>query len=470
MEKKHIYYYVLQEHKTKIEAQTIFKPEICYQILSNCTTTIKSKDGYASVPYTKFKSIISNYSQYINYLCTNNMLYVDNEYTYIDAKHDISSTKGYKLREVNYSKIVKIEATNSNFVTEKTRYFAKIKNDKNKTAKKDYLKVMKSNFITFMKELPIDTIMEDAQNIFDVNERMTQFIMLDKVKNNNFYFKRNSTNNRLDTNLTNLKNNVKYYNPNNYIIIDISNCQPFFLYLLLYNIIPSPYYATDIACNYNINQIVNSNHFNYNTSNINLDELEKFKDWVCSGKFYDNFINKTGKDRQELKDLMFCILYSKSSSYLNDKKIFSNEFPTIAAFIDDFKENNGYKQFSILLQKIEARIVLDVICPLLVAAGVFIVTIHDSWIVKCEDVSKTLDIINSVFDVKPNLKLEMFDDFREDKIYEFRNNIRKLKHTKRNFKFANPMIVIKSNDKQRYSNLLKYPNENRFKHNLKVSS
>ena len=459
MKRKYIYYYVLEEHKSKIESQTTFKPELCYQILANCSSITRDKAGYASVPCTKFKSITSTYNQYINYMCTNSMLYVDNDYTYIDTKHDIASTKKYKLREINPSKILKIKATNSKFINEKVRYFTKVKNDKNKTAKKDYLKVVKSNFTTFMNELPIDTIMEHSQNIADVNERMSQFIILDKIKNNNFYFKRNSTNNRLDTNLTNLYNNIKFYNPFNYSNIDISNSQPYFIYILLCNIIQSPYYAADIACNSIINQIVNSNHYKYNTLNINLEELEKYKNWTCTGKFYDNFMSSTGMERKELKDLMFCILYSKPSSYLEDKKIFSNEFPTINAFINDFKENNEYQQFAILLQKIESKIVIDVICPLLVEACIFLVTIHDSWIIKDEDVERALKIIYSVFDTNPNLKVESFNKLRENKIYEFRNNVRKLKNKHKKSKYENTMILLKNRDKKRYINLLKNSNK-----------
>jgi hypothetical protein len=459
MKRKYIYYYVLEEHKSKIESQTTFKPEICYQILSNCSSTTRSMDGYVSVPQTKLKSITSNYSNYINYMCTNSMLYVDNDYTYITDANKEAKTKSYKLREVRHSQIAKIEAYNNEYISERIQYFNKIKNDKINTSRKDHFHQMKNNFVSFLKELPIDDIIEDAQNIQDVNDRMAQFILLDKIKNNNFYFKRNRTNNRLDSNLTNLFGNIKFYNYNNYTSIDISNSQPFFLYTLI-NILFNnlPYYVAENGCNYNVYQIVNSSIFKYNITNIDENELDKLRKWTISGKFYDNFVT-IGTTRAEIKDMMFCVLFSKPSSYTKEKELFNKHFPTIAEFINDFKINNWYKNLSILLQRIEARIVLDVICPLMVKAGIFLVTIHDSWIVKTEDVNRAVEIIYSVFDVKPHLKLESFDELRGQKIYEFKNNIRKLKNKHKKSKFVNPMILLKKRDKKRYINLLKFPKE-----------
>ncbi|MFZ4398545.1 MAG: hypothetical protein ACOYO1_00810 [Bacteroidales bacterium] len=491
MEKKHIYYYVLREHKTKIEAQTKFKPEICYQILASFSSTIRNNDGFVLVPAKKLQSIVYNYTPYINYLINEKIIYVDNQYQ-VGGK-----TRGYKLREIMHSDIIKIEATNTKFITDRIKCFNKNKNDKNNLSRTDHFKVMKDNFTTFVKELPIDEIMQDAQNIEDVNEKMAQFILLDKIKDNNLYFKRNTTNYRLDTNLTNLISNIKFYNPNNYTNLDFSNSQIYFLNILLqYLIKPTfnttatnnnntylhnttltntnntntlqsfttttfPHNDSEKLCNYSINQILNSRKFSYNTSIIDNNELDKFSQWTTSGRFYDNFVS-AGTNRAEIKEMMFCVLFSKPSSFAKEKKIFSDEFPTINAFINDFKNNNGYKHFSILLQKIEARIVLDVICPLLVAAGIFIVTVHDSWIVKNDDVSKAIDIIYSVFDIKPHLKIESFDDMREQKIYEFKNNIRRLKIRHKKFNYGNPMIPLKKQDKKRFANLMRHTVQNKL--------
>lgn len=487
MKKKNIYYYVLTEHHQKITSQTTFDKEICYQILANFSSSLRDNSGFVSVPAKKLQSIVYNYAPYITYLIAEKIIYIDNQYE-VGKK-----TRGYKLREVKHSNIIKIDANNSEFIEGRIRYFNKIKNDKINLSKKDHFMEMKNNITTFFKEFPIDEIINDAQTISDVNDRMAQFILLNKIKDNNLYFKRNPTNYRLDTNLTNLAGNIKFYNPNNYTSIDISNSQPYFINLLLqylikstntttYNnnclpnntftttsitIIPPPTFTTtihndsDMSCNYSIYQILNSSKYIYNTSNINENELNKFNAWTTTGKFYDNFVT-TETTRAEIKDMMFCVLFSKPTSYLKEKELFNKHFPTIAAFINDFKIDNGYEQFAILLQRIEARVVLDLICPLLIAAGIFLVTVHDSWIVKDEDVERAKEIINSVFEIKPNLKLESFNELREAKIHEFKNNIRRLKFEHKKSKFINPMIVLKSNDKNRYFNLFKSSNENKL--------
>ena len=53
MKKKNIYYYVLEEHQTKIELQSTYDKEICYQILANFSSPLRDNSGFVSVPAKK---------------------------------------------------------------------------------------------------------------------------------------------------------------------------------------------------------------------------------------------------------------------------------------------------------------------------------------------------------------------------------------------------------------------------------
>jgi hypothetical protein len=121
MKRKHIYYYVLQEHHKKIISQTKFDHETCYCLLNCFVTVFKNDTGFYEVPAKRLQTITNNYIEYLQYFIDNNMIFIDNEYV-VGVK-----CRGYKLREVRYSSVMRIEATKSSYIDERQRYFCKIK-------------------------------------------------------------------------------------------------------------------------------------------------------------------------------------------------------------------------------------------------------------------------------------------------------------------------------------------------------
>jgi len=428
MKKKGIYYYVTEEHKIKIEKQSYFDNQILYELLSNFTSVIRDEDDFVLVPSHKLQNITHDYKSHLNFLLTNKIIFIDNEYE-IDKK-----CKGYKLREEIKSNVLKIEVENIRFQKEKIAFFNS-KKDKFKTkTRTEHFSKMKIDFKNFVKEIQIEEVMNDIQNINNINERVAQFKALDSIKNNELYFHRNKTNNRLDTNLTNLNSNIKFYNNNNYTQIDISNSQPLFLLNIIKEI-----RNNTILHNVSTNTIGGSDNQKDNSGDfclkeaflINEKELSKFEKWVCEGMFYDNFIknkNILNKDeylneRNKIKKMMMCVLFSKTSSYQKEKMMFKKEFEGINNYINTFKEKNGYNQFSIMLQKIEAFKVLDVICKDLIENNISVVTIHDSFIVKEEEKEKAFKIICSHFKTIPHFKFENFNEVREEKKKKLKQHI-----------------------------------------------
>jgi hypothetical protein len=192
------------------------------------------------------------------------------------------------------------------------------------------------------------------------------------------FFKKNQTNGRIDTNLTSLKGELKQFIvKENLWQIDIINSQPFILTLLL----------NSLLCGENL---------------IEKKELIRYTEWTSAGIFYERFeteyFNKTSKvlNRKEIKNIMFCIFYSKNTSYIKEKNIFKTMFPTIMKWIDEQKKDK-HNEFAIKLQKIESKICIDIICTELNKANINYYTIHDAWLVDEKDVKETEKIIYRMF-------------------------------------------------------------------------
>lgn len=210
------------------------------------------------------------------------------------------------------------------------------------------------------------------------------------INDGNLFFRHNKTNGRIDTNLTNLKAEFKQFitTPNLYQI-DIVNSQPFILSLLLNSSLCSSF--------------------------LDKKELEKYTDWTSAGIFYEMFMreyfNKTSKvlERDDIKDIMFCIFYSKNGQYTKEKNIFKSIFPTIMSYIEKEKSNK-HNEFSIKLQKIESKICIEIISQELDKQSIKYYTIHDAWLVDEKDIKKVKDIIirkfYDNFYRRPELKVE----------------------------------------------------------------
>lgn len=409
MNKKGIYYYTTEEHLRKLEGQNYLDKQIALELLSNFTSYLVDDDNFTRVPSSKLREIIREYKNYINFFVENKMIFVDN---YFKEKE---KTMGYKLREENYSKAIKVEMENLTFIKQRISFFNSEKEKSKRQAKTEQFKNMRSYFKEFVGGINLQEAKEEIQKL-EINARVNQFQLIDKIESGNLYFRRNKINLRLDTNLTNLKSEIKFFNKGKYKQIDIRNSQPFFLGCLVHKLYIVHNLSTNTSISIN-NQQLNLGHFcQKELKEVSEIEIKKFIEWTTCGEFYDNFIDRNivdederKKERKKVKKMMMCVLFSKPESYKGQKKIFAYHFPGIQKWIDAFKETNGYNQFAIMLQRIESQKVLDEICKELTEKDIFNVTIHDSWIVRNEQFDEALKIIKSHFTtLMPEFKVEDF--------------------------------------------------------------
>lgn len=193
---------------------------------------------------------------------------------------------------------------------------------------------------------------------------------------------RNSTNNRLDTNLTNMCSALvkEICRQNNLAQIDLSNSQ----FTILSHILSTKLETTD---------------------------FKRFKELSVSGELYTHVADLLDlEDSKAGKNAMFEIMFSSWKNNSKSKTILKRNFPTVIAWIDKFKRVNGYKEFAIMLQRFESDLFIDKLLSNLHRKGLLVFTKHDSVICGIQDVETVKVEIENLFaslEMKYQIKVEL---------------------------------------------------------------
>jgi hypothetical protein len=192
-------------------------------------------------------------------------------------------------------------------------------------------------------------------------------------KNKTLRFNRNKTNNRLDTNLTNLSSDLRPfiigYDEMSYL--DLKNSQP-----VLFN-------------------IWLRNHRKGASESL-IAEIDRYYSLTTSGQWYEELMRiYETNDRAECKKRWMEIAYSQNKHYADKKQVFENAYPGIYGIIKDSKKSD-HKAFAIGLQKLESKIFIDDISRELVKRGIIPLTLHDGLMVPKDREEETLQVMRSV--------------------------------------------------------------------------
>jgi hypothetical protein len=361
---------------------------------------------YTDIPSYYFTDIITKHKSYddaIVLLKQNNIIESDNIYSKIGGK-----ALGWRFTDTLISKLISVnlksKPLSKNIISNRNSRHSFV-NEKYSKYKQhfmssfaihydDALKYINDWFDEQISSLSNSSLCSDIYNkewIKRVNKYNSLFISITAINDGELFFRKNPTNGRIDTNLTNLKSELKrFIYKKDLRQVDIVNSQPFILSLLL---------SKSLLC----------------TDFLIKSELERYVLWTKKGVFYENFekeyFKKTSKEisRKKIKEIMFCIFYSKNNSYSKEKNIFKSIFPSIYKWIEEEKKDK-HNQFAIKMQKIESDICIDCICKELDDLNIKYYTIHDAWLVEDKDVKKTMSIVAKCFQnsymSNPMLKIE----------------------------------------------------------------
>jgi hypothetical protein len=201
-----------------------------------------------------------------------------------------------------------------------------------------------------------------------------------KIQQGDIFYSVDKTSGRFHSNLTNLPESLRRFiriNGKQLANIDIKNSQPYLSTILL----TDPGKASPFAKSKELSMLLHS------LKRIDSMNVTMFDYLVFKGKIYEFLMEKGfAQDRKEAKRQLFVIMFGPGSYWSKQHEIFEKWFPEVYERFTIIKGHargskfESYKRLAILLQSIEAHLVLDTILPNIYKEhpGIIAVTIHDS--------------------------------------------------------------------------------------------
>ena len=238
-----------------------------------------------------------------------------------------------------------------------------------------------------------------------VEQLNSNIISYNQMRNKEIFYKVDD-NGRLHNNITNMSSKLRKllkYDNKPLVWADIHNSQYVFLLSIIHTL--SSFHN---QTNTHIQQ-----HPPYDGSFE--EELEKFKNQVENGKFYDICADKMGLSRDIVKKNLIQVLFDKPRKNCKYTKYYKKYFPHIYGIICQFKAED-YADLANFLQQTEAQIIFEA-CKLIKQThpDVPIFTIHDSIGTSEGNLGVVVAAMMAVFKkygLNPSLGLE-FDETKE---------------------------------------------------------
>lgn len=364
---------------SKLTESNIIYTNHNYSIINNiCKSYSININKYNNTPIYSYQNMLTDYGT-MSY----SVKYKDVDKEYFDIKKMVS--EDFKQLKIDYSTLLeitrkqveKININNFRINEQVDRDTVEVFFKSGNNEKSYWMNAEKA--IEKAKTLRCSLI-EDDKRYYIMDE--FEFILMKKsslyssYKNSidnlerKFYFSnRNSTNRRLDTNFTNMSNELTddIFKRNNLVKLDLANAQ----FAILSDLF---------------------------TDKLSTPDFNTFKKEAVSGTLYEYILDKMNiKDRKSAKRLVFELLFSKETNSTRDKDRLKEIFPSVVELIDEYKSKNGYKNFSVMLQKRESEIFIDGIWKALKKENYFCITKHDCLVVREKDKEYVLDFISNYF-------------------------------------------------------------------------
>jgi hypothetical protein len=131
----------------------------------------------------------------------------------------------------------------------------------------------------------------------------------------------------------------------------------------------------------------------------NQNDVKLFCSLAIEGKLYEYIHHELKlEDRKQAKKIMMVVAFSSPKFNSNQKTQFKELFPNVYQFIADYnKQNDG--RFAVCLQNKESKIFIDGLMNILIRKGYFVLTKHDSLIIREKDRVEIQQLVKDYFDV-----------------------------------------------------------------------
>ena len=241
--------------------------------------------------------------------------------------------------------------------------------------------------VKYLKQLTIDeTYMEVLKSSYAEGTDQYNFILASatRIINEDIYYSIDNTSGRFHSNVTNLAKGLRPYlrvKGQPLVNIDVKNSQPYLSTIILTN-------PSKVSC------MTENSAFALLLQTLHVSQNEDIKNYillVVSGQLYEYLMKEFNLSRDETKVQVLRILFARNrmpKEGINRKcrMIFKSKFPTVYRIFSKVRGRergdkfHSFKRFAILLQRIEAFLMLDVILKRIYKElpGVVAITIHDS--------------------------------------------------------------------------------------------
>lgn len=361
------------------------------------------------------KAIVWNIRSYVNVLKEGGFIMSDNEY-----RRGFKSIY-YKLSDDYLSMPVLLGVPKDELLSKKIS--REMKNRKTHDSRLPvHLRKMKTQFK--IVDINMDLASVWIKENFEESVHAHSLASLNAISDyRTLYFKRSKTNGRLDTNLTNMKKELRKFVLKGYVGIDLVNSQPFLLSVIISNLLDNGLLCLGWVRNmfiesFGITSFSKIDKIRQNAEIEDLANVESFLESCSNGTFYEYFMTKfdNGLSRDYVKEIIMMVLYSRNKiiesgfiPFKDDKEIFKNCFPLVYRIIHVLK-NKRHNELAIFLQKVESRLFIDVIAKKLIDIEIIPFTIHDSIYVKESDLGITVGLMEQCFidevGIKPKFKID----------------------------------------------------------------
>jgi len=362
-----------------------------------------NEDGWVPINAQTLQKRIRQYKDCLDYLVHCNVLERDPQYVPGQKSREYRFSAEYRtickpveIDKYTLTKNITTHKDGQKFAEKKYPYLAKYFNDDlsiDFSAASDYLyQTYEENCILGVRNpaLKYNVAMMSAA----------------KIRDHEFYFHVDQTVQRLHTNLTGCKSELRNfitYSGMNMVSIDLKNSQPWISTILL----DPKFYEKNASSSLFFN-IFNISSYSSSKSSflpipyimlvkkeVSLDSVAKadaqlYREKVLNGTLYEYLADEINErhgimftDRKEIKKIIFTVLFSDNRFIGQQgawaKKMFKVIFPSVYSVFAAIKRNNA-SALPILLQRMEARLMLDHVSATISKEypDLPIFTIHDS--------------------------------------------------------------------------------------------
>lgn len=373
-----------------------------------------SEDGMVPLSSTILqRKYGERYRLMLDYLVQNNLIKENDQFLENKCRSFTLETTSKRSRK-------ETTTVEINLKTQFGKYVKRRHNDEQRKAKTQiiYIRTLRNEF--YNMKFDFQSAVDDLNSKRDlITEEQycaiyDDLLCLSKGNSVRRYFSRNTTNNRIDTNITGLKSYFKRYITSDQILysFDLKNSQPVIFNVIL-NLINNEIKKDDLTPalfygNTHLKELVTQCSKGFEKDQklvIQLqEEIENYKKYTGNGTWYNHLAEIYNEyyhtdyfDRDKAKTMWMALAYSSNRSvrYNPMKVAFEKKYPQITTILKTFKRKN-YKNLAIVLQQIESNIFIDQLAVRLIENGIVPLTIHDSIIIGENYLSKAQEIMNQV--------------------------------------------------------------------------